>query len=732
MRIRRLRPCALLVVILGVFCFQPSLLWSQQENESVGFQTNHPFESGHFGEDIDLLNGNLHLTLPIGPSYQLNQHFAYQLMANYNSKVWDMSRWDNGSVLERRGALGLGFGLNFGRIYRDIEYDPTNTTHLNNCTWYYVSPDGNEHELPVMVNPLNGGDACVDYPGPDTQPVLTTDNTFIEVVGFIGLAWNGVSSPAPTIIVKTPSGLTYEMAQMVQVFNGGNPMNSKVATSADTAGLLTAYNRDFGGWYVTKITSERAPSNTYLQITYDTAPGREHLISTITEFINGVSNRTITFTNGCQAAATPSGCVEENVAPNAKNRGATRTEAINVPRFKATATLDNSVKATYSFVYDSKSILKPLGGGNAGPANVLTRIDFPTFTKHDATQPHYSMSFGYGQYDPLQCGEIVTRTIPTGAVATYYWDLYAFSPRTISSYNQLQPVGYTRHLVRKTLTGQPTLSTWIYTRDMFGPFGTPYTNPRFTTVLDPNGNDTVYSYRASLADPTPDPNAVLDTEDGWAPEWNDGINYQVEYFQGSGSSRRLVRTENRDYDADIRSGDHRNKRNVRMTRQLTTFNDDDNRQSSVAYSNWDSNGHFRVVSESGADIEGTRMTRTEYIGRDPEMVAIREVSDGVRVLSRTDNQFAVPNKRVLTKSIQRLTLPATLGTSINFVALPGDIRTEFTYDTSLNLTDKKVTDLGDAGAFQFQMRYTWQGGGYLATKEFAKTISPLRGCPSER
>jgi RHS repeat-associated protein len=64
MRIRRLRPCALLVVILGVFSSQASIPWTQQENASVGFQNNHPFESGHSREDIDLLNGNLHLTIP--------------------------------------------------------------------------------------------------------------------------------------------------------------------------------------------------------------------------------------------------------------------------------------------------------------------------------------------------------------------------------------------------------------------------------------------------------------------------------------------------------------------------------------------------------------------------------------------------------------------------------------------------------------------------------------------
>src|SRR6266699_1788137 len=105
---RSARAAARLAFIFCSLTCPATLLWAQNENESVGFQTNHPFESGHFGEDIDILNGNLHLSIPIGPTYQLNQYFGYQLVAGYNSKVFDESRWDGGSVLEGRGALGLG------------------------------------------------------------------------------------------------------------------------------------------------------------------------------------------------------------------------------------------------------------------------------------------------------------------------------------------------------------------------------------------------------------------------------------------------------------------------------------------------------------------------------------------------------------------------------------------------------------------------------------------------
>jgi len=121
---------------------------AQNENETVGFQNNHAFDSGHFGENIDILNGNLSLTVPIAPSYQINQNFGYQLSLSYNSKVWDTARYTEqggGVDLSRRSAVGLGFSMNFGRIYRDVQ---TRGGH-NWYAWYYVSPDGNEHDLGV-------------------------------------------------------------------------------------------------------------------------------------------------------------------------------------------------------------------------------------------------------------------------------------------------------------------------------------------------------------------------------------------------------------------------------------------------------------------------------------------------------------------------------------------------------------------------------------------------------
>jgi hypothetical protein len=75
---------ALLVVLAA---FSATAAFAQNENETAGFRTNHIFEGGHFGENLDLLNGGLTLTTPVGPRFQVNTSLSYGVQLNYSSKV---------------------------------------------------------------------------------------------------------------------------------------------------------------------------------------------------------------------------------------------------------------------------------------------------------------------------------------------------------------------------------------------------------------------------------------------------------------------------------------------------------------------------------------------------------------------------------------------------------------------------------------------------------------------
>src|SRR5262245_48888440 len=60
------------------------------DNLTKGATNNHVFESGVWGESIDLLNGGLNLTIPIGGTYRVSSDVSYQLKLSYSSKIWQI------------------------------------------------------------------------------------------------------------------------------------------------------------------------------------------------------------------------------------------------------------------------------------------------------------------------------------------------------------------------------------------------------------------------------------------------------------------------------------------------------------------------------------------------------------------------------------------------------------------------------------------------------------------
>jgi len=700
-------------------------VFAQNENETVGFQSQHMFEAGYFGENVDILNGGVNVTTPIGSKYQLNQNLGYQVQVAYGSKIWDKGEWTQQAYLYRRGALGLGSLLHFGRIYRDVAYttyqyfDATaqqvKTDYTYQCTWYYVTPDGNEHVIPGNYRPDQNALTCDDAP----PGGYTIDNTFYSF--FVGsgalVGWNG-SGAAPTLVIVTPDRIKYTFGHFVAVpgFESAVPGGSQDPE-------LRNYNRDFGGWYVTRIEDTRTPGNVWVNIEYDTRAGFDHLISRITDS----DTREILVTNECEPDTTTSGCKEGSYGGNAANRPATRVKSILLPAFKGSPAVDNTRRAQYDFAYEWRPIYNlfyPNDASHAQSQNILRSVSYPSITKRSGPAERYQLLFDYDTF-----GELNSRTLPTGTPPS---GSYLGSGTVLYGYNDYEflgagmygfsynPTAATRQMTSKSVCLNGACQSWSYVRD-----ATSATNPLVVRVTDPFGNDTLYYYHASVQDSLGKLGYCM--EDGWAPEWNDGLNYRIEYYQGTGAARRLVRMETRDYDSDpgdtCAIGQHSHK-NVRVTRVVTTFLDQDGRQSTTAYSEWDGLGHFKVTTELGTDVTGTRTTRTEYLGADPSRFTYREVSDGMRILARTDNTYDASGNLVL--SIGRFSLPAASGTASSSSAIPGDVVTAYQYhDNRANVT---VKEMGNQGATQsggdwhttsanYHISYSWQGG-YLKTKTF--------------
>jgi RHS repeat-associated protein len=705
-------------------------VFAQDQNITSGLQSNHPFETGKFGEDIDVLNGGLTMSVPIGQEYLVSSNLKYQVALRYNSRVWDTSDWGQFNVvhLAHVSNMGLGFSFNFGRIYRDVTLGTVRSGNTTNpmtfYTWVYVSPDGSEHEI---------GSAAQDSGGCTRLPEFQTiDTTFYSISWSSSLStWNGTSGTAPTFSVSTPEGIRYTFAQVVQAFDsGGLPYNR--ASSCSSNGWdpkWRDYNRDFGGWYVTLIEDTKSdwsvvndpnsPRNgqpgyaAWVEIAYDTRGGFEHAISSMRDS----AGRHLVFNNDCERDAGGQ-CRFTAGEPTPPQRHSVRTQSIEVPAFAGNAGPVDATRAVYNFVYQYTSTSNLVGGTAPAATNFLSRVDFPTVTPRSAGPYHFSLGLTYSNY-----GELQSRNLPTGATDIYYWGSYVYTASSgRGGYLDEVASGFSRELTRvqrflDASDPNAPVGDWTYTRTG----SSSATNPKQVVIRDPAGNETVYYFHGSY----PESNLYFDRsnlDDGFAPEWDDGLNYRVETYQGNGPTRKLLRTVTRDYEYDqITVAGNPGRKDPRMNREATIYQDDSGRQAVIAYSGWNFQGLWRITKESGFDIPATRTTRTEYTDRDPTHFTLQEVSDGTRVIKRQDRFYTGTR---LAYTIDRLTLPVAIGTGQDTTALAGDVVTGYSYDSLGNISEKQIGDSGVNAGGQggyvsspdYRTSYTWQAGGYQASE----------------
>lgn len=117
-----------------------------------GFQAEKAFHVGDF-DTVNLFNGNLVLTIPIGGSYPVGGGLSYGLTLIYNSNAWDYEQTASNltqAIPNRRSNAGMGWRLSLGDLLEPT--DPANET----TRWVYVGADGAEH---TFYDTLHEGEA---------------------------------------------------------------------------------------------------------------------------------------------------------------------------------------------------------------------------------------------------------------------------------------------------------------------------------------------------------------------------------------------------------------------------------------------------------------------------------------------------------------------------------------------------------------------------------------------
>jgi hypothetical protein len=119
----------------------------EHPNVARGFNPSATFAAGDV-DNINLFNGNLVLTIPLGQRYPVNAGLSYGLTLVYNSQAWEHQDY-NGlvqAIPNRTSNAGLGWMVSLGRIEGEaatagIEYS-RDGSYLRYNTGMITAPTG--------------------------------------------------------------------------------------------------------------------------------------------------------------------------------------------------------------------------------------------------------------------------------------------------------------------------------------------------------------------------------------------------------------------------------------------------------------------------------------------------------------------------------------------------------------------------------------------------------------
>jgi YD repeat-containing protein len=154
-------------------------LRADHPNVARGFDIGKPFQTNGI-DNINLFNGNLTVTVPIGQSYQVNGGLSYGLTLVYSGNVWDpigiqdvqcggSTQHLKQNYPDRRSNAGIGWILSLGRLFPGNQF-PLQEKPPN--TWYYETPDGALHDF---------YDGLHDANSPDPTLKFTRDGSYLRL-----------------------------------------------------------------------------------------------------------------------------------------------------------------------------------------------------------------------------------------------------------------------------------------------------------------------------------------------------------------------------------------------------------------------------------------------------------------------------------------------------------------------------------------------------------------------
>jgi RHS repeat-associated protein len=554
MRQRTLVPFQALAILLAA---APIVTAQAHPNLEPGFYAEKAYQVGDI-DHVNLFNGVLAVTIPIGDEYAVNAGFSYRLTLVYSSSVWDFKGRDAGGGVTYTQAIpcqrcnsGAGFSLSLGRLYAPS--DPLNTTP-NKARWQYVAPDGSEH---AFYATLHEGETA-------GSPLYTRHGTYLRL--------KEVNSTTRT--VEFPDGQIH------------------------TFGYNATYK-----WRLTQIADRYS---NYLNVTYPTTSrwdltdrhGRVHQVNfrTSAPGLNQVSTVVLKAFNGTTATYTFS-YADTVIDRNLKDDDPTTSTTLTVPLLTGVALPDGSSYAmptatSYCTTSSDTGMLKKLGLPTGGSINYEYQgytfstycigdkpgaPDEPVYVVFNSNRGIHSRTFK----DASGTQDLGTWTYTTAR----YWDFFGECPRD-----------YER--VTKVLSpyGDATVH-YFYSHWPGGwPYGLPY------SYFQASG-----TYQLSVEYFDGDTTIACDNEASPYRCTTTGTPKRRAWVEYTSDTPPTSGPDTEKYDT-----------NRRVLAEKTLYEEDDldpepERYASTAYSSFDGLGHYRTATTAGDFEAGNiRSTTTNY------------------------------------------------------------------------------------------------------------------------
>lgn len=447
---------------LGLLLLPAMLAGQGSPDEKKGFAPNSTFATSGL-DNVNVFNGNLIVSIPLGPSYPIGADLSHQLRMVYNAKPWrtEWTCFDGGTGRDFYGVfadgspvLGTGWSIEVGHIGPGPEGYPPGS---GAGTLVYYSPDGAVHNFTIpqsSYSPVSGGFIL-------TSPVVTDDTTFIRASQ---ATWD--SSGPTSVTLDFPDGSHGYFTQSIR--------------RADVEHGGTAQDFHHQGLYLTKLASRYGD---YLLVEYGAGANRWR-VSQIDHYRRDgtLLRRPVVFRYDA-ALTVP--------APSAQTPASTWTvlTGIDLPTvgddLQYPATDPNAKVQRVRFDYYTTGFSRPYQAGIASctAAAVKPEVAAPLLQRVtlDTGFPALKYEFDYkkGILSPQtnSAAALIHMAVPTGGSVDYEWDenyTYSnFDTIPIDRNCLLNPFSgvdcYRLWILRSTAllksrTEQPSNSRWEYAR----------------------------------------------------------------------------------------------------------------------------------------------------------------------------------------------------------------------------------------------------------------------------